>query len=92
MMEDDVPYLPRGVRTHFDKVRQVDVILGPERVLMLDPVGKAVLGEFDGASSLAQISARLSKVYDAPLEVIAPDVMAFVEDLRDRGMVHVHAR
>ena len=32
----DVPFLPRGVRTHFDAVRQFDVLLGPERVLVLD--------------------------------------------------------
>ncbi|GGX71737.1 hypothetical protein GCM10007385_45830 [Tateyamaria omphalii] len=86
----DVPFLPRGVRTHFDAVRKVDVLLGPERVLVLDQVGTAVLGRLDGVASLDQISADLSAVYNAPVDVIAPDVIAFVEDLRDKGMVHVH--
>ena len=92
MTQDDVPYLPRGVRTHFDTVRKMDVLLGPERVLMLDQVGMAVLKEMDGISSLVDISQKLARVYEAPLDVIAPDVMAFVMDLRDRGMVHVHPR
>ncbi|MEL7092286.1 MAG: pyrroloquinoline quinone biosynthesis peptide chaperone PqqD [Pseudomonadota bacterium] len=92
MTPDDVPYLPRGVRTHYDAVRKMDVLLGPERVLMLDQVGVAVLGQLDGVASLAKISETLAEVYDAPLDVIAPDVTAFVMDLRDRGMVHVHSR
>ncbi|WP_415918850.1 pyrroloquinoline quinone biosynthesis peptide chaperone PqqD [Tateyamaria sp. SN6-1] len=92
MTQDDVPYLPRGVRTQYDAVREMDVLLGPERVLMLDQVGVAVLGQLDGVASLAEISETLAKVYDAPLDVIAPDVTAFVMDLRDRGMVHVHPR
>ncbi|WP_299750644.1 pyrroloquinoline quinone biosynthesis peptide chaperone PqqD [uncultured Tateyamaria sp.] len=88
----DVPFLPRGVRTQFDAVRKVDVLLGPERVLVLDQVGTAVLERLDGATSLDQISADLSAIYDAPVDVIAPDVIAFVMDLRDKGMVHVHPR
>ncbi|WP_299693681.1 pyrroloquinoline quinone biosynthesis peptide chaperone PqqD [uncultured Tateyamaria sp.] len=89
MSPEDVPFLPRGVRTQFDAVRKVDVLLGPERVLVLDQVGTAVLGQLDGEASLSEISEALAQVYDAPLDVIAPDVVAFVEDLRDRGMVHV---
>lgn len=92
MTQDDVPYLPRGVRTHRDTVREVDVLLGPERVLVLDSVGVAVLSRLDGVASLDQISRDLAEVYTAPLDVIAPDVVAFVTDLRERGMVHVHPR
>lgn len=92
MTQDDIPFLPRGVRTQFDAVRKVDVLLGPERVLVLDQVGKAVVGQLDGVASLSAISEALTKVYDAPLDVIAPDVTAFVEGLRDRGMVHVRPR
>ncbi|MEL6467224.1 MAG: pyrroloquinoline quinone biosynthesis peptide chaperone PqqD [Pseudomonadota bacterium] len=92
MTSDDVPFLPRGVRTQFDAVRKADVILGPERVLVLDQVGKAVIGRLDGVASVAEIAVDLAQVYDAPLDVIAPDVTAFIEDLRDRGMVHVRPR
>jgi len=87
-----VPFLPRGVRTQFDAVRNVHVLLAPERVLVLDEVGTAVLNRLNGAASLDQISEDLSVVYDAPADVIAPDVIAFVADLRNKGMVHVHPR
>lgn len=89
MQPRDVPYLPRGVRTQFDQVRQVEVLLGPERVLILDQVGEAVLKRLDGTTNLRGISQALSGVYDAPLDVIEPDVVAFVQDLREKGMVHV---
>jgi len=85
----DVAFLPRGVRSHFDAVRGADVLLGPERVLMLDPIGKAILERLDGAASLDAISADLAQTYDAPLDVIAPDVVAYLADLRDKGFVHV---
>ena len=92
MQRDDVPFLPRGVRTHFDRVRKTEVLLGPERVLMLDQVGVAVLGQLDGAARLSEISQALAQVYDAPLDVIEPDVIAFVRDLVEMGMVHVRPR
>ena len=85
----DVPYLPRGVRSQYDAVRETDVLLGPERVLMLDPIGKAILDRLDGEASVLQVSEGLSATYDAPLDVIAPDVTAFVTDLVEKGFVHV---
>ena len=39
----DVAFLPRGVRTHLDTVRGTEVLLAPERVLMLDEIGLAIL-------------------------------------------------
>ena len=92
MQPDDVAYLPRGVRTHLDKVRGTEVLLGPERVLILDQVGLAVLGQLDGTASLRTVSETLAGIYDAPLDVIEPDVIAFVQDLRNKGMVHVKPR
>ena len=83
----DVPYLPRGVRTQYDKVRETDVLLGPERVLMLDPIGKAILDRLDGTLSVTGISEGLAQVYDAPLDVIAPDVVEYLQDLADKRLL-----
>ena len=88
----DIPLLPRGVRPHFDAVRKTEVLLGPERVLMLDAIGVAIVERIDGVRSLGRISTDLSEVYEAPVEVIEPDVIAFVDDLRAKGFVHVAAR
>lgn len=83
----DIPFLPRGVRCQFDRVRGVEVLLGPERVLMLDDIGKAVLGRVDGASSIDTIADGLAKDYDAPKAQILDDVLAYLGDLFDKRLV-----
>lgn len=86
---DDVVFLPRGVRTHKDRVRSVDVLLGPERVLMLDQTGVAILSRLNGVATIADVSEDLSKTFAAPRDVIEPDVIEYLADLRDKGFVHV---
>ena len=87
-----IPLLPRGVRCHKDRVRGMDVLLGPERVVMLDAIGLAILDRVDGARPVSAISEDLAAVYDAPRDVIEPDVIAYLQDLQDKGFVHVAAR
>lgn len=87
MTPDAIPFLPRGVRTHFDAVRKTPVLLGPERVLVLDQIGDAVLKEVDGQSSLHAISERLAAAYDAPQADIARDVSEYLTDLVNKGLV-----
>jgi pyrroloquinoline quinone biosynthesis protein D len=82
-----IPVLPRGVRRHFDRVRGVPVLLGPERVIMLDQIGCAVLDEVDGASSIDAISARLAEKYNAPKDDIYVDVAEYLTDLADKRLV-----
>ncbi|MEM9584376.1 MAG: pyrroloquinoline quinone biosynthesis peptide chaperone PqqD [Pseudomonadota bacterium] len=89
MTPDTVPILPRGVRKHFDTVRNVRVLLGPERVLMLDQVGDAVLTEVDGESSVTVISARLAARYNAPKSEIEADVTAYLLDLSHKGLLEL---
>lgn len=86
---DDIAFLPRGVRTHRDQVRAADVLLGPERVLMLDAVGLAILSRLNGVATVADVSEDLAKAFAAPRDVIEPDVIEFLADLRDKGFVHV---
>lgn len=85
----DIPVLPRGVRTHFDRVRQTDVLLGPERVLMLDQIGVAVLSRIDGAAPVAQIVDDLATAYDAPRDMIEGDVLAYLTDLAEKRLLEV---
>ncbi|ETW12753.1 coenzyme PQQ biosynthesis protein D [Roseivivax marinus] len=86
---DEVPYLPRGVRLHHDKVRESWVLLAPERAIMLDQIGHAVLTELDGTRSFAEITAALAEKYDAPQEEIAKDSAGFLRALRDRRFLEV---
>ena len=82
-----IPVLPRGVRCQFDRVRDTHVLLGPERVLMLDGTGHAIRSEVDGARSIEAIAAHLATQYAAPKEAILPDVVAFLDDLARQMLV-----
>ena len=84
---DRIPFLPRGVRLHDDRVRGAAVLLGPERAIMLDEIGQAILSEIDGTHSLDQIAQDLAARYDAPKDEVAADVTAFLDDLADRLLV-----
>ncbi|MCF3639639.1 pyrroloquinoline quinone biosynthesis peptide chaperone PqqD [Rhizobium sp. TRM95111] len=76
-----VPLLPRGMRLHHDRVRDAMVLLVPERALLLDEIGAAILGEVDGRSTLAAIAARLAERYGAPQPDVAADVRTFLDGL-----------
>jgi pyrroloquinoline quinone biosynthesis protein D len=86
-----VPSLPRGVRLHDDRVRGVPVLLGPERALILDEIGAAILAEVDGTRSIGAITDRLAARYMAPRDEIAGDVRAFLDDLRAQGLIDCKA-
>lgn len=84
MDRDAIPRLPRGVRLHFDRVRDCWMLLAPERAIVLDTVGHAVLAEVDGDRSLGQITAALAAKYDAPEAEIEADSAGFLRALCDR--------
>ena len=85
----DVPTLPRGVRIHFDKVRENWVLLAPERAVTLDPVGHAILQEVDGVRSFGEITAALAVKYNAPEDQIRDDSAGFLSALRTRRFLDV---
>ena len=89
MGRDEIPYLPRGVRIHRDRVREAWVLLAPERAVSLDAVGHAVLGEIDGTRSFGQITDALAARYDASPDQIAQDAAGFLRALRDRRFLEV---
>lgn len=82
-----VPVLPRGVRLHHDRVRGVEVLLGPERTLMLDGIGHTILSELDGQRSMGTIAADLADRFGAPPEQVGADVATFLSDLADKRLV-----
>ncbi len=89
MIADNVPVLPRGVRRHFDTVRKVPVLLGPERVIMLDEIGCAILDTVDGRASVNTISETLATRYGAPKDAVFADVLEFLEGLANKKLVDV---
>lgn len=85
--DDCVPYLPRGVRLHDDKLRGIRVLLAPERAISLDAVGDAILSELDGRRSLGDLIAELAARYQAPPQQVGQDMREFLGGLIDRRMV-----
>lgn len=79
--------LPRGVRLHHDRVRDTPVLLGPERALMLDEIGLAILTEIDTGLRMSTLIDSLAERYDAPRDEIAGDVRAFLHDLQVQRLV-----
>ncbi len=89
MQPAEIPFLPRGVRLHWDRVRETWVLLAPERAITLDQVGHAILSEVDGSRSFGEITAELAAKYNAPQEQISKDSAGFLGALRERRFLEV---
>lgn len=90
MMEPgDIPVMPRGVRMHFDKVRDTWVLLAPERAIPLDAIGHAIVTEIDGRRSFGAIVEDLAGKYAAPAQQISEDAGGFLATLRERRFLDV---
>ncbi|MGY6410346.1 MAG: pyrroloquinoline quinone biosynthesis peptide chaperone PqqD [Alkalilacustris sp.] len=84
---DPVVRMPRGVRLHDDRVRGVPVLLGPERALILDEIGRAILGELGEGVRLSALVDRLAERYAAPRDEIAGDVREFLDNLQAQRLL-----
>ncbi|HSS63554.1 MAG TPA: pyrroloquinoline quinone biosynthesis peptide chaperone PqqD [Gammaproteobacteria bacterium] len=78
------PALANFVRLQHDNARDRWVLQAPERVLVLDDTGKAVVDRFDGKASLGEIIDALVAEYDAPRDVIDHDVRAVIGLLEEK--------
>lgn len=78
------PLLADFVRLQHDPARDRWVLQAPERVLVLDESGKAIVDRFDGKASLGEIIEALAAEYDAPRDVIDHDVRAVVGLLEEK--------
>lgn len=81
------PLLPRGVRLHWDAVRETWTLLAPERAIRLDAIGHAILAEVDGARDLRAIATRLATRFGAEEEMVRSDVTEFLGGLAERRLV-----
>jgi pyrroloquinoline quinone biosynthesis protein D len=86
---DAVVRLPTGVRLKKDEARDRHVLLAPERALVMDQIGIAILGEIDGVKSVRNVISSLAQTYAADPEVIGKDVAAFLAELAGRRMLEI---
>ena len=82
-----VPRLPRGVRLHFDRVRNAHVLLAPERAFNVDERAVSVLKLVDGTRTVGGIAAELATQFNAEAAVIERDVAAMLAGLIDKRVV-----
>ena len=80
MTPGSVAMLPRGVRLHWDRVRETHVLLAPERALMLDEVGHAILSRLDGRNCEVLVQG-LAADFGADAADVGPDVAEFLGGL-----------
>jgi pyrroloquinoline quinone biosynthesis protein D len=82
-----VPALRRGIRKRFDATRNAHVLLGPERVIVLDEIAVAITELVDAKNSVAEIAGALAAKFEAEYAMVEEDVIGFVQDLVDKGLV-----
>jgi len=81
-----VPGLRRGIRRQFDATRGAHVLLGPERVIVLDEIAVEIVSLLDGKRTVAEISGELAEKFAADVGEVRADVTAFVEELVGKGL------
>jgi pyrroloquinoline quinone biosynthesis protein D len=63
------------------------ILLYPEKGLLLNPTGAAILKLCDGERSLSAIVEALAEEFRADAAVLRVEVLAFVQGLLDRGLL-----
>ncbi|WP_221794082.1 pyrroloquinoline quinone biosynthesis peptide chaperone PqqD [Aquisediminimonas sediminicola] len=86
---DRIPRFRRGTKLRFDKTRSTWVVLAPERLFMPDEIGTEILKLVDGQRSIRVISLELAGQFNAPLDVVEPDVIAVLEGLVMKGAMEL---
>ena len=81
------PRLATEAMLKHDSVRDVELLLLPERVVLLSASGAAVLGLCDGSRTVQQMVDQLEQDFEAP--DLGNDVLSFLDDASGRGWVVV---
>ena len=85
--EATVPRLAQHVALRFDERRGQWLLLGPERLFVLDEPARAVIELCRGGATVGAIADALAEDYDAPRTRILADASALLQDLADKGLV-----
>ncbi|MBK1789404.1 pyrroloquinoline quinone biosynthesis peptide chaperone PqqD [Prauserella cavernicola] len=79
------PRLATKAMLKHDRVRDVELLLLPERVVLLNKSGAAILGLCDGSRTVRQLVDQLERDFEAT--DLVNDVMMFLQDAHGRGWV-----
>ncbi|BAK78214.1 coenzyme PQQ biosynthesis protein D [Pseudogulbenkiania sp. NH8B] len=84
-LESTVRLAP-GTRLQHDKVRERWVLLGPERMLIVDDMARLIL-ERNRGQSIGALCASLAAEYAAPLDTVQQDVLALFTTMSEKGFL-----
>jgi pyrroloquinoline quinone biosynthesis protein D len=90
MTGDDLTATPRlatKAMLKHDRVRDVELLLLPERVVVLNKSGAAILGLCNGTRTVRELVEQLERDFEAT--DLVGDIMSFLEDATGRGWVVV---
>jgi coenzyme PQQ biosynthesis protein PqqD len=83
---ESIPALRRGIRRKFDATRNTHVLLGPERVIVLDDIATAITELVNGENSVARIAGVLAATFAEDAALVESDVIEFVQDMVAKGL------
>jgi pyrroloquinoline quinone biosynthesis protein D len=78
------PRLSARARLQYDPIREKQVLLMPEGLLVLNATAAAIVALCDGRRTVAEISANLSEQYQRPVE---QDVLGLLNRLLGKRLV-----
>ena len=81
------PKLAAKTKLRLDPKTGKHILLYPEKGLLLNPTGAAILKHCTGAHTLSEIVSLLSAEFQTAAETLEPEVLAFVRGLFDRGLL-----
>lgn len=84
-LEHTVQLAP-GTRLQHDKVRERWVLLGPERMLIVDDMARLILERSTGVS-IGQLCESLATEFAAPLATVQQDVLALFTTMSEKGFL-----
>ena len=85
---DSRPKLASRARLRLDRRTGKAVLLYPERGLVLNTVGQATLELCDAARTVEEIAVLLAARYSTSvLDTVRAEVLAFLQQLADRGLL-----
>jgi pyrroloquinoline quinone biosynthesis protein D len=81
------PKLAPKAKLRLDPKTGKYVLLYPEKGLLLNPTGAAILKLCTGERTLSAIVSTLAAEFQSDAQVLQGEVLAFVKGLLDRGLV-----
>ena len=81
------PRLAAKAKLRLDPKTGKHILLYPEKGLLLNPTGTAILQQCTGQQTLSEIVAALATQFQTEPARLEPEVLAFVQGLLDRGLL-----